>query len=404
MSQGDRLGPYEVRREVGRGGMGVVYLAYDAGLDRLVAIKQIAAGVLGGGAKEGGGANGGGGRESLGMRRFLREAQATARLAHPHIVTIHAILQPPVTATPCIVMEYLAGGSLAGHVRAHGPLPWRVAAGVIRDAAAGLACAHAAGIVHRDLKPGNLMWAGEAGSAVKLVDFGLAHAPMIDPELSVPGAFVGSPSYVSPEQAMPGLYGAGGVTGKSDLYSLGCTFFALLAGRPPFVHEEVGSILHDHVHTALPDVRAFAPGPVPDGVVRLLGQLTAKDPGERPASARGVHEVLCRVLAMGDGEHDFSGGAAVRAVKAAAEEGEKSARKAGRKAGRSRVKAAAVAVGDVAELSRGLAEAEKSGDVAAQIESHRSLYFALAAAKRSEEASRHYRAALALHLKWRGRG
>src|SRR5262249_29664981 len=139
---------------------------------------------------------------------------------------------------PHIVMEYVEGGSLSERVRREGPMEWRTAARAVRDALAGLSAAHRRGVIHRDIKPANLMCGRthDGHELTKVVDFGLARvfaSPAGDAELTFPGAFVGSPSYASPEQ----ITGAE-TDGRSDLYSLAATWYALLIGQPPFVADD----------------------------------------------------------------------------------------------------------------------------------------------------------------------
>ncbi len=219
------LGEYRLLRELGQGGMGTVYLPQDESLNRAVAVK-----VLRGDENERGAA----GR----AKRFMREAQAAAgRLNHPNVVTIYTVGKQGVR--PYIVMEYVEGRSLADRLRQKGPMAWREAAEMMRDALRGLAAAHKAGIVHRDIKPANLMLgrAADGGAVIKLVDFGLARAYAMngaEEDLTFPGAFVGSPSYAAPEQ----IAGVHHIDGRADLYSLAATGYALLTGQPPFVGDD----------------------------------------------------------------------------------------------------------------------------------------------------------------------
>jgi serine/threonine-protein kinase len=195
------------------------------------------------------------------------------------VATIYAVGQTEGTASrPYLAMEYVEGGSIADHLHAHGPLDWRAATQAIRDALAGLIAAHDAGVIHRDIKPANLMRA--KNGAIKLVDFGLARAlEAIDADLTVMGAFVGSPSYASPEQAA----GAALIDGRSDLYSLAATWYALLKGHPPFLHDDPAEILRMHLREPFPDF-AQASG-MPSLLKRILDKAAAKQPEGRYASA-----------------------------------------------------------------------------------------------------------------------
>ena len=271
ISDENMLGPYRLLRRLGEGGMGIVYLAEDSTLGRQVAIKVL--------RKH----DGEGHREAARVRRFLREARSAARLNHPHVVTIHAVGEQ--AGAPYLVMEYVAGGSLSELLRREGPLPWRAAAGALRDACLGLAAAHAAGIVHRDVKPANLMRAPDG--RVKLVDFGLARLGAdTDGELTFPGAFMGSPSYASPEQI---ANGAARIDGRSDLYSLAATAHALLTGAPPFIDDDQADVLRRHLDEPFPDLRGAAPetrrAEIPERLIQILRRASCKLPAERFASA-----------------------------------------------------------------------------------------------------------------------
>lgn len=275
MSMGDKCGEYRLIRKIGEGGIGTVWLGHDPGLDRHVAIKSLRPEYE---------------KNSVLARRFLREAKATARLSHPNIVTIYQIALL-ANGQPYIVMEYLDSGSLSDRVKAAGVLNWQDACRFAADAACGLAEAHAAGIIHRDVKPANLMLTSSGG--VKVVDFGLAHAETIEPELTHPGAFLGSPSYVSPEQA------AGSKpTPASDIYALSVTLHVLLTGKLPFVHEDSAVVLEHHRLTPFPDVRKMAPG-TPQKLAEYMQQMAAKAAGDRPASMKEVERFL-RMLAAGE--------------------------------------------------------------------------------------------------------
>ena len=344
------LGDYRIIRKLGEGGMGVVYLAHDPELNRDVAIKQL--------RPEYAAADG-----TL-ARRFLREARAAARLNHPNTVTIHHI--GAHHGVPFIVMEYVDGGSLADALSHGGPMPWPVAAHAIRDAAAGLAAAHEAGIVHRDIKPANLMRTSRG--VVKLVDFGLARAGMMDPDLTHPGTFVGSPSYAAPEQSSA----APTCDPRSDLYSLTCTFFALLTRRPPFVHEDGAVVMRQHREEAFADPRSF-PGcaELPDGLLRILHTGSQKDPRARYPSAAAMIAALDTLLATPAQSHTFStpwlGGAQQSEA--------------------------------LADLQRKLARARETGDIPRQIAALKSLHAVYLDMNRLAEAQDAARRALALYLR-----
>lgn len=272
MSMGDSFGEYQLIRKLGEGGIGIVWLAYDPRLNRKVAIKTLRPEFE---------------TNSILTRRFLREAKATAQLSHPNIVTIYHADESP-TGQIYIVMEYLDAGSLADIVKATVIIPWREACRFAAQAACGLYMAHQAGIIHRDVKPANLM--RSTIGTVKVVDFGLAHAESIEPELTHSGVFLGSPSYVSPEQSW-------GVTPTpaSDIYALGITLFVLLTGKLPFTGDEKSVIIEHHRRTPFPDVRALAPN-TPRPLAEFLQKMAAKKPEHRPASMKEVEATLLAIM------------------------------------------------------------------------------------------------------------
>jgi len=254
------IGTYELIRLLGQGGMGEVWLARDTALQREVAIKLLPKSIL---------------TDSGAARRFLREARTAAQLNHPNGVTIHQVGEQD--GQLFIVMELVEGGSLADELKRRGPFPWREATQAIRDAAAGLAAAHEVGLIHRDIKPSNLMRTGRG--FVKVVDFGLARAASDTTELTRPGTVLGTPAYMSPEQGRGEK-----VDGRSDLYSLACTYYALVAGKPPFRGESSTAVIYQHVHEPVPDVQQVVPD-LPDGVVRVITRGMKKNPAERYQTA-----------------------------------------------------------------------------------------------------------------------
>ena len=210
--RGEGLGRYEIVEELGRGAMGVVYLAQDPALGRLVAVKA-----LDGGA-------GNGHRSS-----FLREARAAGGLDHPGIVTVHDAADGE---RPFIAMEYVQGTDLKEVLRPGQPLPVDFALEVADQVAAALDYAHGRGVVHRDIKPGNILIT--ANERVKLTDFGIASAPT----LSEPDARLGTPHYVAPEQ----LRGEA-VDGRADVFALGVVVYEMLTGKRPFDHPDLKEVV-----------------------------------------------------------------------------------------------------------------------------------------------------------------
>ncbi|HEX2041703.1 MAG TPA: serine/threonine-protein kinase [Acidimicrobiales bacterium] len=258
---------YELREQLGRGGMGVVWRAFDTLLQRPVAVKTLQIPPLLEDAE----------REAL-RQRVLREARAAARLNHPGVVTIYDVVED--ADAPVIIMELVDSPTLAELVRRHGPLPPRRAAAIGSEVLDALVAAHAEGIVHRDVKPANVM-VPERGR-VRLSDFGVA-ALLDDPLVTTSGAVAGSPSYMAPEQATAQARGP-----ASDLWSLGATLYYAVEGRPPF---DLGTAIA--TMTAIvnephpPATRAGPLGPVID-------RLLAKDPDHRPR-AEEVRRLLAGV-------------------------------------------------------------------------------------------------------------
>lgn len=249
-------GRYVIERELGRGGMGIVYLARDVALDRPVAIKLLPPSLAG--------------LPDV-RQRFLREARAAARLSHPNIVPIHSVDE--ADGLVWFVMAWVPGESLAERVRREGPLSPRDASRMVQEVAWALAYAHQHGVVHRDIKPENVLVERGTGRYL-VVDFGIARLAD-EAGLSPAGELFGTPRLVSPEQA-----GGEAVDGRSDLYSLGVTAFFALTGRYPFESENVGQLLAQHLTVPAPPVaslRAGLPAPLAAAVDRCL----AKSPDER---------------------------------------------------------------------------------------------------------------------------
>src|SRR5689334_16086609 len=205
-----RLGPYEVKGLLGRGGMAVVLKAIDPALNRTVAIKVLAVHLASCGAAR---------------QRFLREARAAAAVVHEHVVAVHAVEE--TAGLPYLVMEYVPGPSLQERLDRHGPLAVPEILRIGMQAAAGLAAAHAQGLVHRDVKPANILLENGVERA-RLTDFGLARAAD-DASLTQSGTVAGTPAFMSPEQAEGKQ-----VDHRSDLFSLGSVLYAMCTGRPPF--------------------------------------------------------------------------------------------------------------------------------------------------------------------------
>ncbi|MFE5554949.1 serine/threonine-protein kinase [Streptomyces sp. NPDC056544] len=272
-------GRYRLERRLGAGGMGEVWQARDLRLDRDVAVKVISRGVSG---------------DHLLEERFRKEARTAAGLTHPRIVTVHDHGEVEVDGSPVVflVMELVRGRPLTAVLRDHrsGVDP----AAVVRWAVQiceGLAAAHRAGVVHRDIKPANIMVHGSAEADVTICDFGIARlAEETGTGLTATGAAIGTPTYMSPEQAR----GDRRIDGRSDLYSLGCMLYEMLAGQPPFTGAGL-SVLSQHLTGEPAPIRDFRPA-VPEGLERLVLELLAKEPAARPADAEQVIDRLRRAV------------------------------------------------------------------------------------------------------------
>ena len=263
---GSQLGKYEIQAEIGRGGMGTVYRGYDRQLDRHVAVKVLAPHLL---------------WEKAFVERFLREARAAARLKHPNIVTIHDVGQ--AGGWYYFVMAYLEGQTLTQHVRQRGPLQPDEASAILRPLADALDYAHQRGLVHRDVKPDNIIVDREG--RVTLTDFGIARAAQ-ETRLTTTGAVVGTPEYMSPEQAK-GL----AVSARSDQYSLAVVAYEMLSGQVPFEAESTLALLHKIAYDPPPPVGP-ARSDLPAGVDSVLARALDKEPGTRYARVRDFVQAL----------------------------------------------------------------------------------------------------------------
>ena len=256
-------GRYSLERELGRGGMGVVYLARDLRLERVVAIKLLPPG-----------------RAAGTRERFLREARTAARLSHPHIIPIHAVEE--TEGFVFFVMAWIDGETLGARVRRDGALKPYDAARMLREVAWALAYAHGQGVVHRDIKPENILIERGSGRAL-VADFGIARL-VEAPGMSGEGELVGTPEYMSPEQAS-----GSDIDGRSDLYSLGVVGYYALSGRLPFTAPSVAAVLAQQVTKPSPPLDA--PG-APRALVAAVESCLAKDPGRRPQSGEDLASAL----------------------------------------------------------------------------------------------------------------
>ncbi len=249
-------GRYAIQRELGRGGMAIVYLANDLRHDRTVAIKLLQPEIT----------------SSLTAERFLREIRITARLQHPNIL---GLFDSGAEAGFCYyVMPFVEGNTLRDRMEEGGQLPIPEAIAIAGDLCAALAYAHSRSVVHRDIKPENVLFS--AGKAV-LADFGLARALSEGQRsITVAGMSLGTPAYMSPEQAQ----GLETIDHRSDIYALGCVLFELVAGRPPFFGAAVGRVIQQHVQTPPPPLRQFR-AEVPEHLETVVHRALAKNPDDR---------------------------------------------------------------------------------------------------------------------------
>ena len=242
LEPGARVGKYEIVAHIASGGMGAVYKAVDPELRRTVAMKVLSAALA---------------QNELALERFRREARHVARLSHPHIVAIHEYGYDDVGDLHFLVLEFVDGIDLGRYIARRGMVAPPEARLILMQVVKALDHAFAQGIVHRDIKPSNILLA-RAGkrTVVKLTDLGLARTAS-DEEFRVTreGSTVGTIDYMSPEQAR----NSAGTDIRSDIYSLGCTAFHMLAGKAPFAQGGLGERLVGHLETPAPDVRQFCP-------------------------------------------------------------------------------------------------------------------------------------------------
>jgi serine/threonine protein kinase len=256
-----KLGRYEVLSELGKGAMGVVYLAKDPVIGRMVAIKTIRASNMGDDDSES--------REF--RERFIREAQTAGILSHPNIVTIHDIGEDADTATSFIAMEYIEGKNLKSLLSERAPFSYDQIAEMIAQVAEAIDYAHRKGIIHRDIKPANIIITTD--EKVKITDFGIAK--VASSNLTTTGQFLGTPNYMSPEQ----VSGAP-VDGRSDIFSLGVVLYELLTHRKPFVGENLTAISYKIVHEDFTPPAELS-SEVPAEFNPIVARAMAKDPWNR---------------------------------------------------------------------------------------------------------------------------
>src|SRR5512143_68747 len=253
---GSRFGDYEILEALGTGGMGKVYRAMDVTLERVVALKTLAASLS---------------ADSGYVHRFLKEARAAARLNHPNIVQIYNFGR--VDATYYLAMEFVDGRSLGSYVK-EGRFTESEAVRIVRQVCRALAVAHAEGLVHRDVKPDNIMLTRRG--EVKIVDLGIAKRVDEDQSITQTGQSIGTPHYISPEQ----IRGQKDIDARADIYSLGATLYHLVTGHTPFQGSSGPLVMSMHLVEPLPDPRRWVPT-LSEGLCRVLRKMMAKRREER---------------------------------------------------------------------------------------------------------------------------
>ncbi len=264
-------GQYEIQRELGRGGMGIVLLARDERLDRQVALKVLPPSLA---------------DQPDTRERFLREARMSAQLSHPNIVPVHRA--DDIGGFAFFAMGYVDGETLGDRVRDRGTIPAADVVRLLREVAWALAYAHARGIVHRDVKPENILIERSSGRAI-VTDFGIARADY-HPSLTQDGHVLGTVHYMSPEQAS-----GEAVDGRSDLYALGCVGFLALSGRLPFEGTSPQAVLIAHATKQPPRLQDVAPG-VPASLASVIDRCLLKHPDDRFATGEELADALGKAV------------------------------------------------------------------------------------------------------------
>jgi serine/threonine-protein kinase len=266
---------YQILSQIGKGAFGTVWKALQTSMDRVVAIKGLSPERS---------------RLPRFRERFLEETRAVARLNHPHIVQGIDVVQ--ADGGPFLVMEFIDGPTVGELVRRHGALPERKATRIVAQVASALHQAHAQGITHRDIKPENIMLTSEG--VAKLCDLGVAKLPDVEgDERARRPALLGTAYYISPEQAR----GESSVDTRSDIYSLGATFFHLVTGRVPFPGESAAAVVAKHLSEPAPSARQFRPLLSPATEAAIL-RMMAKRPEDRFQTPKELYRELERVRSV----------------------------------------------------------------------------------------------------------
>lgn len=267
-------GRYVVEKAIGRGGMGVVYLAKQNNLNRMVVVKVLRSGLV---------------DDEEAMARFEREAQGLSLLQHPNIVTIHDFGHEEDRAY--IVMEFVEGETISRYLRREGPMRLMKFLQVAAQILEGISAAHERGLLHRDIKPANIMMVrkGESDHFVKILDFGLAKLNNGESDVTREQTLVGSAAFMAPEQIV-GLE----ITEALDVYALGVLFYYMLSGKRPFSAPSDTAMLYKHVHEAPEPLAGALPQghDIPEPLIQLIERCLAKNPKQRPANAGALLEHL----------------------------------------------------------------------------------------------------------------
>jgi len=253
---GENLGPYQLLEQIGEGGMGTVFKAYHPALDRYVALKIIHPAHR---------------QDQSFVARFQREARLVARLEHPNIVPIYDYAEHDKISY--LVMKFIEGHTLKDRLERH-PLNFYEVLQVVDSVGSALAYAHTQGVLHRDIKPSNVLIG--VNNAMYLADFGLARIAHAEASTLSSESALGTPQYVSPEQAL----GRNNLDRRTDIYSFGVMLYEIVVGQAPFKANGAFAIIHDHIYTPLPLPRALNPN-VSEAVELVLLKALAKDPNER---------------------------------------------------------------------------------------------------------------------------
>ncbi len=268
---GQTVGPYRILGQLGQGGMATVYKAYHAALDRTVALKAMHPAFM---------------EDPNFLARFQREAQVVARLEHPNIVPIYDFAEHE--NRPYLVMKYIEGETLKARL-ARGPIAEDEILPIVESLTSALTHAHTQGILHRDVKPSNVLLA--SSQQIYLADFGLARIAEAGASTLSSDVMLGTPQYISPEQAM----GKQELDARTDIYSFGVMLYEMVTGQVPFSADTPYSIIHDHIYTPLPLPRAINPK-VSEGVERVLLKALAKERDDRFGDVADLGEAFGQAM------------------------------------------------------------------------------------------------------------